>query len=654
MKNFLFFTFIFFQVNLLCQSNPLEDKLMQRQVITGAMIKAAGIQTISGIFYLANDWNFYSIDGYERELSANGLSSYQQQNFIVMIDGQRIDDKVFDVQNINQLPISIDQVDYVVLINTPQIYNGEFTSGGLIDIHTKKPAKGLSAFGYQGVGDQTGDPGPYAFTGFRTPNVDKMGYYLSGGASIAADNWYLKASTKTEQNFETDGEVNNRVSNLYPNYNKAYMYSTYYKLNVKLLGGNQQLMLGNTRHYDFFFFKPYGDEIPVYRFFKHLGLSGTINPGGNFGIKYSLIYSVNEIGQWVNKLNLDFNWQQFNYYAKLQGNYTINNLFLTFGGGYKNLTGRSPENSFKKSLDIANIYSGIDYKLSKEFIQSLGLFAVNSGSNTALNGYLRNYWDLGSAGYLRSSYAFSERLFREDPNYWYWYTQGYKFKASEIFSPIIYGNIGTSKLFSADINYGINLNSKLSFSAAVNYRHFSNYYIEKQPYQYFENQSSFYAPVEIFTNSGLKVFGGNALIEYTLIPGLTQKFYYGYEKDIWGSKLFRDIWQEFPVNKLSYEINFKPSTDFGIWAKVNYASATTWIDYKYADNQTAANYKMKVLPLFITDVSIQKWFWHRRIWANLLFRNIFDQSERYIPIGVSNTLRFYFQIQVFLDSILAL
>ncbi len=624
---------------------------MQRQIITGAMIKAAGIQTISGILYLADKWNFYSIDGYERELSANSLSSYQQQNFIVMIDGQRVDDKVFDVQNINQLPLSIDQVDYVVLINTPQIYDGEYTANGLIDIHTKKPAKGLSAFGYQGVGDQTGDPGPYAFTKYKSPNVDKMGLYLSGGVGLSENNWYLKASTKTEQNFETDGEVNNRVSNLYPNYNKAYMYSTYYKFNINVLGGNQQIMLSNTRHYDFFFFKPYGDEVPVYRYFKHLGFSGSIKPENNLGIKYSVIYSLNEIGQWDNKLNLDFNWQQINYRAKLEGNYYTDNLFLTFGGGYKNLTGKSPENSFMRTLELENLYGGIDYKLSNDFIQSFGLFTVKSGNNTAIKSYLRNYWNLGTPGYIKSSYNFSERLFQEDPNYWYWYTQGYSFKAPENFAPIIYGKIGTSKLFSADISYGINLTGTLSFQAAINYRHFSNYYVEEQPYQYFENQSSFYAPVEIFTNSNLKIFGGNAGIEYKLIPGLTQKFYYGYEKDFWGSELFKDIWQEFPVNKISYEINFKPSPDFGIWAKVNYASATTWIDYKYADNQSAAKYKMKVLPLFITNFSIQKWFWHRRIWANVLFRNIFDQSERYMPIGVSNTLRFYFQVQVYLDSI---
>lgn len=652
MRYFLLFLIFAIQISLFCQNNLLEDKLTQKQIITESMIKAAGIQTISGILYLADKWNFYSIDGYERDLSANNLSTFQRQNFIVMIDGQRVDDKVFDVQNINQLPISIDQVDYVVLINTPQIYNGEYTENGLIDIHTKKPEKDLSVQGFMGVGDQTGDPGPYAFTQYQSPNVDKMGYNLAANVNLSTEYWYIKAATKIEQNFATDPEVNDRVSNLFPFYNKAKMTSTYYKLNVNVFGGNQEVMVGNTRHYDFFFFKPYGDEIPVYRYFKHIGLSGLIKPKSNLGIKYSAIYSTNEIGQWENKLNLDFNWQEINYYAKLEGNYNLENLFLTVGAGYRKLTGESPKNLFQKSLELKNLYGRFDYKLSKDFIQSFGLFAVNTGGNSALNGYLKNYWDLGKAGSIRSSYTYSERLFQEDANYWYWNQLGYSLNAQENFAPIIYGNIGTSRLYTADIDYSLKFDSTLSLKSGINYRHFSNYYVESQSYQYYDNQSSFYAPVEIFTNSNLKVFGADAGIEYRVIPNLSQKIYYSYQKDFWGSPLFRDIWHELPVHKITYTINFQPNPDFGIWAKLNYASATTWIDYKYADLQTAERYKMTVLPLFITDLSVQKWFWNRKIWVNVLFRNIFNQSEKYVPIGVSNTLRFYIQLQVYLDSIL--
>ena len=156
MKYFLILPLILCLNNLLfSQTNNLEDMLCQKQIITADMIKAAGIQSLSDIFYLADKWDFYTIDGYEKGVSANSLSSFQRQNFLIMLDGQLLDNNIFDVQNINQIPISIDQVDYIILINTPQIYNGEFTENGLIDIHTKVPTKGLSLDGYDGVGEQT-------------------------------------------------------------------------------------------------------------------------------------------------------------------------------------------------------------------------------------------------------------------------------------------------------------------------------------------------------------------------------------------------------------------------------------------------------------------------------------------------------------------
>ena len=85
---------------LFSQTNNLEDMLCQKQIITADMIKAAGIQSLSDIFYLADKWDFYTIDGYKKGVSANSLSSFQRQNFLIMLDGQLLDNNIFDVQNI--------------------------------------------------------------------------------------------------------------------------------------------------------------------------------------------------------------------------------------------------------------------------------------------------------------------------------------------------------------------------------------------------------------------------------------------------------------------------------------------------------------------------------------------------------------------------
>ncbi len=640
------------QISLYSQDNTFENQLSQKQIITESMLKAAGTQSLSDILFLADKWNFYTIDGYERGVSANNLSSFQRQNFIVLIDGQKIDDKIFDVQNINDLPISIDQVSYVEFINTPQIYNGEFTEGGLINIHTKVPSKGLSAQGFYGVGDQTGDPGPYAFTNYKSPNVDKLGYYLSLNTNLSTKYFFFKAAIKTEQNFATDPEINDRVSNLFPYYNKAKLNSVYYKFNFNFLKGSHQLMIGNTRHYDFFFFKPYGNEIPANLYFKHAGLSGSINPMKEFGINYSIIYSGVDAGQWDNKSNLDFNFQSENYEAFLEGNYESELIFDKAGVGFKSLSAQFPSASDKKNFQLKKFYNQFDLKLSKDFIQSLDLFLVNCNNKTVVKGAIRNSWNLGRSGTINASYTFSKRLLEEDANYWFWLEQGYALKAPQNLSPDILGNFNSEELYTADLNYIKIIDSSWNFELGINFRQFSNFYVEQQVYQYFNSASSFYAPVEIFTDAQLKVIGFSAGIENKLLPHLTQKIFYSYQKDVWGSQLYRDVWQTIPVHKFSYTINFVPVNDFGIWAKLRYLSGTMWVDYKYANLQTNGKYISEVRPLLNFDLSINKWFWNRKIWANVLFRNIFNQSENYIPIGVSNTLRFYIQIQLYFNSIM--
>ena len=71
--------------------------------------------------------------------------------------------------NINMLPLNITQIDSVEIISVPQIYNGIFTDYGLIHIHTKSISNGKSMTFFQSAGNETGDPGPYVYTKYKSP-----------------------------------------------------------------------------------------------------------------------------------------------------------------------------------------------------------------------------------------------------------------------------------------------------------------------------------------------------------------------------------------------------------------------------------------------------------------------------------------------------
>ena len=47
----------------------------------------------------------------------------------------------------------------------------EYPDYGLINIHTKSKSQGTVLTFSQSAGNETGDPGPYAYTKYKSPNV---------------------------------------------------------------------------------------------------------------------------------------------------------------------------------------------------------------------------------------------------------------------------------------------------------------------------------------------------------------------------------------------------------------------------------------------------------------------------------------------------
>ena len=58
--------------------------------ITADDIHQSGITRLGDIFMLINDWHVNTIDGYTWNVSINDLNLLQHQNWIIMIDGQKV------------------------------------------------------------------------------------------------------------------------------------------------------------------------------------------------------------------------------------------------------------------------------------------------------------------------------------------------------------------------------------------------------------------------------------------------------------------------------------------------------------------------------------------------------------------------------------
>ncbi|MCK5087205.1 MAG: hypothetical protein KAQ90_06780, partial [Melioribacteraceae bacterium] len=118
MKIILFqILFILLHISISAQRNFQTDSQVQQKILKQDDLKSAGIINISDILTLVNDWQLSSIDGYSYAVSPNNLSPYQTQNLIVTVDGQRYDLNNQDFINLNLIPLSIDQIDSVIIIS---------------------------------------------------------------------------------------------------------------------------------------------------------------------------------------------------------------------------------------------------------------------------------------------------------------------------------------------------------------------------------------------------------------------------------------------------------------------------------------------------------------------------------------------------------
>ncbi len=642
----LLFTFLF-QVN---------GNNFKREIITAEMIRSSGAIRVGDILFLANGLNVNSMDGYTWRVSMNGLSSLQRQNWIVMLDGQRIELSSFNLIHLNMLSTVIDKVSFVEIFNLPQIHEGEFVDKGLIHIHTNKPNPGLSVQGDVATGSETKDPGPYIYTEFATPNVDRTGRDLSTILNVALKNWYFRTGLMTQTHLFTDLAMVKRNQSIYAGdgFMALGRTSSFFNMGLETSHGRHELLVSysNADKY-FLFFKPVGREIPVDYMMRHFGINGNFSISENLGLTYRLKYSRNQINEFPNTLDFDFDWKSSNFHANFEGDFESVLYKSKFGVGFDRFhldTSYQLENDF---YDVGKVYGIVNYSLADNVQQGINAWATFSGGKTGIKGALTNNWQVTSRHEVSTILSFSQRLLEEDNSFWYWSERGYDLLEENNVNYTIIGQIDKSKQVTADVIWEHNLNCKLTLETAGSYRFFYGLYLEKQFFDFHPEDCSFSSPVQIYANQSGQTLGGHFALKYRPVPQLEYRFFYGYRTTIAGDNVFKDVWKSIPEHKASYRLIYNPVENFSIWVMLNYLSSSNWMDYQNIDGKSCVlgrinvKYSSTVKKATIFDLQFQKWLWRRRLQASLLLRNVWDKNYRYHPIGASFDLSFYIQLKGF-------
>ncbi|UCH62562.1 MAG: Plug domain-containing protein [Fidelibacterota bacterium] len=625
-----------------------------RKVITAEMIQAAGLIRIGDVLRLADQWNVNSTDGYTWKASVNNLSTFQSQTWVVILDGQKIDLETFDVVNLNMLPVSLDRIDSIEVVSLPQIRDGEFTGGGLIHIHTSKPASGISFIGSIAAGNETGDPGPYLYTEYNTPNIDKIGMDQSVTVDIGIRNWYARAYLIRQLHTFTDLALRQRIITIMPDWPGMDRIAAACRIGREMTLGKQELFAGYSHASTYMlFFKPLGREFAVDYLFPHIGANGIFSVPGDVDIIYRIKYSANILETQPNYLDLDFDWSLSNLNANVESIFKGSDYLPMVGVGLDRRTLKTGYQLAEDSYAIGKVYGKISFQLSDFSHQNMSAMVAISNRRAAIKGALTSNWFINSEQQVKTMLSYSQRLLEEGNSLWYWSEQGYDLLSDSSVDYSISGPIDKFSQLAIDVMWtgGIGKNFVIEMTGSC--RMCGSLYLERLSYQYDSQDCSFSSPVEVHADQEGQIIGASAAINHRPGPQLKQRFYYSYRTAVGGDYVFRDLWESIPAHKVSYQITYAPVKNFSLWAMLRYFSSSYWIDYQNIGSQycpysagARAVYSPTVRDATVIDLQAQKWFWRRRLIGSLLLRNILNQDFRYHPIGASFDLSLFIQIKV--------
>lgn len=158
---------------------PLPLDAQRRQVLTRAELDAGGWTRLSELVFAVRGVARTSVDGITVAGDVAGLPSWgmapDNSGWHVLVDGHPMPVALGGAQVLDLLPVSLAQLDSVTLERAPTVAAGRIAMHGVLHLHTQRGIRELRASASHYSGNEVGDPGPFAFTGAATPNVDNSG-----------------------------------------------------------------------------------------------------------------------------------------------------------------------------------------------------------------------------------------------------------------------------------------------------------------------------------------------------------------------------------------------------------------------------------------------------------------------------------------------
>ena len=634
------------------------------QIITGEAIRQSGLMRLGDIFRLLDGWSAASLDGFNQQLLPLGAVP-GTQSWSLWVDGHRVRMPGYSLQQLSRMPVPLEDIAFVEVSSVPQYQQGEILTGGTIHIRTHQPAPGWNVRGSYWTGNESGDPGPFRFIPREedAPNVDRLGPDYEGSVAYHNGLWGRAGGISRIQ-FPTDPAVFPRLAPVMDAFPKRRVLGGYVQARRASNQGENDIWVGVTAADDYVYVRPFAREFPATTLYGQAGWRGTWAFTPAWSARYRATYATNRIGERENGSISIPDWQRDNasahvdirrdgVYSRISAGTFVEHEMATSGNGASAGDGAQDPGgpaSNGASFDGQRTVIGASaqYRHTEPYGPQPGgaLEVRHDGSDWAFTALANAVWHVRPVHVFTGALSYSEKYFADQYDYWYWTRQGAPFLDSvdaALGGPIgeyAFNDVpGKTRLLRGDFRWRLTPIQLLEARMGGFYNWYLDATIEERFLQRPEGGDVYDGPVEVTSGVGGHVIGAFMNVRYRWQPWLTQTLLYQIQKHPFGNEAFLQYLDSQPDLFARTRFTYTPEQSFALDFLFTYQSITDWVAFADGGEET-----VRVPAYFQADIAATKWFWERRLRAQLVVRNILNESYHSHPVGPDYPLTLYIKL----------
>lgn len=633
----------------------LSSQRGEKQYITQEQIRLCGAGRLSDLLVYIDKWMFASVNTDRYYVAPNGLGNYMQQDYILMVNGQKVELNRMDALNINLLGISVTDIARVEIINTPQLFEGQFNSKGLINIITRNDYKGLSYRVYLNQGNVSGDPAPLRYTPYASPNIDKVGLNYTHSLGYFGKKWHINTSFVYQDFYARDTAIAGRYHLFKPGATpiatlKSVRSEAAFAWNRTLIKVNGAYSNNNE-----YVFSPVNlSEIPSHTEYMEAGFQTKTSFSDQRSFQTHVNYSSHHLGLWENPSGISIGMQQQYITANMQyeSRKTVKkDKKQTWIHGFTFEQYHLLQASQTRILSQYKPYSSFSYPVSRKAQQTFQAMLAITDHYVNPKLVFKHDKRVSNITSWTFNASWSRQSVDETPGFYDAALQNFQLQqitqpASYIFNRIVKQN----DLFLVDYIYQIAIgnNFKLNINPGFRY-HAGIPSLQFNTQQNWTNQNLATPFVFDRADAWTTTFGAN--VRYDVVNNMVMELDYFSSADA-SDALLKPVITQDARRKFSATFTFKLPKRFHIWIRTQSISKTSWNNFAPLNPDSSANFKTSLPSVFTTDIGISKQLWGNGIAVTASVRNLFNQFEQYHPMGAQMPLRLFVNVQIMLDDIL--